>query len=83
MTYAVTNDCTGRSGCNNACIDVCPVACICLMSNDKVVIDPEECIHCDACRPECPANAIKSDDEASAAVLQFNATESAKGLPRG
>lgn len=28
-----------------------------------LVIDPEECIDCGVCEPECPAEAIKPDTE--------------------
>jgi len=28
-----------------------------------LVINPEECIDCGVCEPECPASAIKSDKE--------------------
>ena len=38
-------------------MDVCPVDCI--HEADRIlVIDPEECIDCDACVPECPVEAI-------------------------
>jgi ferredoxin len=35
------------------------------------VIDPEECIDCDVCVPECPVNAIYPADEVPAGQEQF------------
>ncbi len=43
------------------CIDVCPVDCIHEMGR-MLVIDPEECIDCGACEPECPVEAIFPED---------------------
>ena len=31
----------------------------------QLYIDPEECIDCGACEPECPVEAIKSEDDVS------------------
>ena len=36
-----------------------------------MVIDPDECIDCTLCEPECPANAIFSEDEVPAGMEQF------------
>ena len=30
-----------------------------------LVIDPDECIDCTLCEPECPVDAIKSEDDVS------------------
>jgi ferredoxin len=43
-------------------VDVCPVDCFHEGPN-FLVIDPDECIDCTLCEPECPANAIHSEDE--------------------
>ena len=34
-------------------------------------IDPEECIDCDACRPECPVDAIFYEDDVPAEWKSF------------
>ena len=42
-------------------MDVCPVDCIHEFDR-MLVIDPEECIDCGACEPECPVEAIFPED---------------------
>ena len=44
------------------CVDVCPVDCFHETEN-MLVIDPDECIDCGACEPECPTTAIFSEDD--------------------
>ena len=44
------------------CVEVCPVDCFHEGPN-MLVIDPEECIDCTLCEPECPVEAICSEDE--------------------
>jgi ferredoxin len=44
------------------CVEVCPVDCFHEGPN-MLVIDPEECIDCTLCEPECPVDAIYADDE--------------------
>ncbi|HET8699385.1 MAG TPA: ferredoxin family protein, partial [Gammaproteobacteria bacterium] len=36
-----------------------------------LVIDPEECIDCTLCEPECPVEAIVSEDDVPAGPEQF------------
>ena len=43
-------------------MEVCPVDCF-YEGPNFLVIDPDECIDCALCEPECPANAIFSEDE--------------------
>jgi len=43
-------------------VEVCPVDCFHEGPN-FLVIDPEECIDCTLCEPECPVDAIYSEDE--------------------
>jgi ferredoxin len=47
------------------CVDVCPVDCF-YEGENMLVIDPDQCIDCGVCVPECPAEAIipDTDDEA-------------------
>ena len=55
---------------DTACVDVCPVDCIHPTSDNveffdeepQLYIDPEECIDCNVCEPECPVEAIYTDD---------------------
>jgi ferredoxin len=42
------------------CVSVCPVDCF-KEGPNFLVIDPNECIDCGVCEPECPADAIKPD----------------------
>ena len=60
MTYAVTESCIKCKYMD--CVTPCPVNCFHEGAN-MLVIDPDECIDCDACRPVCPAHAIKPDSE--------------------
>jgi len=59
MAYVITQPCIDVK--DKSCVDVCPVSCIYLDSDDvdrKLYIHPDECIDCGACEPECPVNAI-------------------------
>ena len=44
-----------------SCVDVCPVE-ACHEGPDRLLINPDTCIDCDACVPECPVEAIYSED---------------------
>ena len=44
------------------CVEVCPVDCFYEGSN-FLVINPDECIDCALCEPECPVNAIYPEEE--------------------
>lgn len=39
------------------CVEVCPVDCF-YEGEDMLVIDPDICIDCGVCEPECPVDAI-------------------------
>ncbi|OCX67426.1 ferredoxin [Acidithiobacillus thiooxidans] len=60
MTYVVTESCIKCKFTD--CVDVCPVDCF-REGPNFLVIDPDECIDCTLCEPECPAGAIFRDDD--------------------
>lgn len=68
MTFVVTENCIKCKFTD--CVDVCPVDCFHEGPN-FLVIDPDECIDCTLCEPECPANAIFSEDEVPEDQLEF------------
>ena len=59
MTYIIAEPCIDIK--DLSCVDVCPVDCI-HQADRILVIDPEECIDCGACEPECPVEAIFPED---------------------
>ena len=59
MTYIIGEPCIDIK--DRSCVDVCPVDCIHEFER-ILVIDPEECIDCGACEPECPVEAIFPED---------------------
>lgn len=60
MTFVVTESCIKCK--YTDCVEVCPVDCFHEGPN-FLVIDPEECIDCTLCEPECPVDAIMSEDD--------------------
>lgn len=70
MAFVVTENCIKCKFTD--CVDVCPVDCFHEGPN-FLVIDPDECIDCTLCEPECPAGAIFSEDELPAGQEQFAA----------
>lgn len=58
MAFVVCEPC---SDCKYTdCVVVCP--CDCFFQDDmQLYIDPDQCIDCDACVPECPVEAIFKD----------------------
>ena len=60
MTYVVTENCIKCKFTD--CVSVCPVDCF-YEGENMLVIDPDECIDCGVCEPECPADAIRPDTE--------------------
>ena len=63
MTYVVTEACIKCK--YTDCVEVCPVDCF-YEGENMLVINPDECIDCGVCEPECPIEAIlpDTDDEA-------------------
>ena len=60
MTYVVKEECIKCK--LTDCVEVCPVDCF-YEGENMLVINPDECIDCGVCEPECPIDAIKSDTE--------------------
>lgn len=80
MTHVVTQPCIKCK--YTDCVTVCPVDCF-HEDAEMLVIDPEVCIDCGACIPECPVQAIFAEadvPEASKSFTKLNA-EKAKVLP--
>lgn len=80
MTYVVTDNCIDCRFTD--CVAVCPVECF--HGDEKMLyIDPNECIDCGACEPECPVQAIFEEGqvpEDKKEWIQINA-ERAPNLP--
>ena len=60
MTFVVTEECIKCK--YTDCVEVCPVDCFHEGPN-FLVIDPDECIDCTLCEPECPIEAIHAEDD--------------------
>ena len=58
MTHVVTSACVKCK--YQDCVAVCPVDCF-REAGEYLVIDPDDCIDCMACVPECPVDAIYAD----------------------
>ena len=68
MTHVVTEACIKCK--YTDCVDVCPVDCF-REGPNFLVIDPDECIDCAVCIPECPANAILPEEDVPGNQQQF------------
>lgn len=60
MTFVVTESCIKCK--YTDCVEVCPVDCF-YEGPNFLVINPDECIDCALCEPECPVNAIFAEDD--------------------
>lgn len=80
MTFVVTETCIKCK--YSDCVEVCPVDCF-REGPNMLVIDPDECIDCNLCVPECPVDAIYSEDDVPEKQKQFTAlnAELAKKWP--
>ena len=68
MAYVVTESCIKCK--YTDCVDVCPVDCF-REGPNMLVIDPDECIDCTLCVPECPVEAIFAEDDVPDAQKPF------------
>ena len=68
MTFVVTETCIKCK--LTDCVEVCPVDCFHEGPN-MLVIDPDECIDCTLCVPECPVDASYAEDELPDDQQQF------------
>ncbi|HCW91364.1 MAG TPA: ferredoxin [Marinobacter sp.] len=78
MAFIVTDNCIKCK--YTDCVEVCPVDCF-YEGPNFLVIAPDECIDCALCEPECPAEAIFSEDELPAGqepFIELNAELAAK-----
>jgi len=68
MTFVVTEQCIRCK--YTDCVEVCPVDCF-REGPNMLVIDPDECIDCNLCVPECPVDAIFAEDDLPADQQHF------------
>ncbi len=68
MTFVVTDQCIRCK--YTDCVEVCPVDCF-KEGPNFLVIDPDECIDCNLCVPECPVDAIYAEDDLPADKAEF------------
>jgi ferredoxin len=81
MTHVVTEACIQCK--YTDCVDVCPVDCF-REGPNFLTIDPDECIDCAVCIPECPVNAIYAEEdvpEGQEHMTKLNAELSLIGWP--
>jgi ferredoxin len=70
MTYIVNDKCIMCK--HTSCVSVCPVDCF-YEGENMLVINPDECIDCGVCEPECPIDAIEPDTNPDAdRWVEFN-----------
>ncbi|MCC6216524.1 MAG: ferredoxin family protein [Polyangiaceae bacterium] len=80
MTFVVTENC---KGCRfTDCVAVCPVDCF-HGDDEMLYIDPDECIDCGACVPECPVEAIFDESQVPEEYEHWKKinADKASGLP--
>jgi ferredoxin len=70
MTFVVTESCIKCK--YTDCVDVCPVDAF-REGKNMLVIDPDECIDCAVCVPECPVSAIYAEEDVPADQRDFTA----------
>ena len=80
MTYVVTEACIKCK--HTDCVEVCPVDAF-REGPNFLAIDPDECIDCTLCVPECPVEAIYAEDDVPKGQRDFTPlnAELAKAWP--
>ncbi|OGT41211.1 MAG: ferredoxin [Gammaproteobacteria bacterium RIFCSPHIGHO2_12_FULL_40_19] len=68
MTFVVVDNCIKCK--YTDCVEVCPVDCF-REGPNMLVIDPDECIDCNLCVPECPIDAIFAEDDLPSEKADF------------
>ena len=74
MSYVVTEKCLGER--YATCVEVCPVDCMHPGEYEGqvfLVIDPDTCIDCSLCKPECPIDAIVETEDEDPEWAEINA----------
>jgi ferredoxin len=71
MTHVVTEACIRCK--YTDCVDVCPVDCF-REGPNFLTIDPDECIDCAVCIPECPVSAIYAEEDVPKDQLHMTAS---------
>lgn len=69
MTFVVNDQCIRCK--YTDCVEVCPVDCF-YEGENMLVINPDECIDCGVCEPECPAEAIQPESEQNLNWVEIN-----------
>ena len=69
MTYIVKDECIKCK--HTDCVEVCPVDCF-YEGENFLAINPEECIDCGVCEPECPVDAIVADSDPNIAKNELD-----------
>ena len=70
MTYVVTAACINCK--YTDCVEVCPVDAF-VEGENFLAIDPELCVDCHLCVPECPVDAIYPEEEVPADQQRYTA----------
>ena len=83
MAYVIAEPCIDVL--DISCVSVCPVDCIHYEEgvDRKLFIDPNECIDCGACEPECPVNAIFPEESLPAEWVKYAAIDATWFKDRG
>ena len=84
MSYVIVEKCLGER--DGVCATVCPVECINPgehKGQEFMIIDPEVCINCGLCLPECPVGAIvaSEDEDKPYAAINTELTPQSKNNP--
>lgn len=75
MAYVVTDKCIKCK--YTDCVEVCPVDCF-FEGENMIVINPDQCIDCGVCEPECPIEAIQPASEKNLKWQEVNREYSEK-----